>query len=58
MEAIGVKATKIAFDTSEYAKDNFGNKIRKALQEHTSVVTFPQLVRARGMAASYPSPDG
>jgi len=43
LEAIGVKATKIAFDTSEYAKDNFGNKIRKALQEHTSVVTFPQL---------------
>ncbi len=41
-KAIGVEATVINIDAFQYAKDNFGNKVRAALSAKTGCNTFPQ----------------
>jgi glutaredoxin-related protein len=42
-DALGVSYKKLNFDALEYAPNNQGNVIRACVQEHTGVVTFPQV---------------
>lgn len=42
-DALGVSYKTLNFDALEYAPNNQGNVIRACVQEHTGVVTFPQV---------------
>lgn len=41
-DAIKVPYKRVDWDSFEYAKDNFGNKIRAAVQKKTECITYPQ----------------